>query len=142
MVTQPPSVCGKLLTHWLGANYHLDLCDSCYVSTQETIANLRFRIKSAEEQLVNAHRVCVTCTGSNLADPIHCISLDCLWFYARRKAEAGTEIILLIEELIEELEVNVDRDPDIVEVLVTHELDYDSMYETDSAADDQMIDLT
>jgi len=79
------------------------LCDTCSTSGEETIANLRSRIRRREERLVNAHLVCTTCTSSAPADAIHCISLDCPWFYSRRKAEAETEIILALEELVEEL---------------------------------------
>jgi len=62
-----------------------------------------------EERLVNAHLVCTTCTSSAPADAVHCISLDCPWFYSRRKAEAETELILALEELVEELEEKQDQ---------------------------------
>ncbi len=81
-----------------------DLCDACSISPQETIANLLSRIRKREERLVNAHLVCATCTGSAAADAVHCISLDCPWLYARRKAEAETEVIPALEELLETLE--------------------------------------
>lgn len=68
------------------------------------MANLRSRIRRREERLVNAHLVCTTCTKSAPADAIQCISLDCPWFYTRRKAEAETEIIPALEELLEGLE--------------------------------------
>jgi len=80
------------------------LCDACSISPQETIANLRTRIRKREERLVNAHLICATCTGSAPADAIRCVSLDCPWFYTRRKAEAETEVIPALEEILEELE--------------------------------------
>jgi len=82
-----------------------NLCDNCCLSTEETIVNLGFRIRAKEERLANSHRVCSSCTGSTPSEPIYCESLDCPWFYARRKAETGMELIPLFAELIEELEI-------------------------------------
>jgi len=86
------------------------LCDDCFFSPQESIVNLEFRIRIKEERLASAHRVCSTCTGSIPSDPIYCESLDCQWFYARRKAEAGMELVPLFEDLIEELETGAEND--------------------------------
>lgn len=82
----------------------LGLCDTCAVSNEETMVNLRSRIRRREERLVDAHLVCATCTSSAPADVVHCISLDCPWFYTRRKAEAETDVIPALEELLKELE--------------------------------------
>lgn len=81
----------------------IGLCDACSISPQETIANLRSGIRKREERLVNAHLVCATCTSSAPADAVRCISLDCPWFYTRRKAEVETEVIPALEEILEEL---------------------------------------
>ncbi|KDR84999.1 hypothetical protein GALMADRAFT_131759 [Galerina marginata CBS 339.88] len=86
------------------------LCDECCFSPQESIVNLELRIRTREERLTSTHRICSTCTGSTPSDPIHCESLDCQWFFARRKAEAGMELVPLFEELIEELETLPERD--------------------------------
>jgi len=53
---------------------------------------------------MNAHRVCASCAGSTPSEPIHCESIDCQWFYARRKAEAGLDLVPLLTELSEEME--------------------------------------
>lgn len=53
---------------------------------------------------MNTHRVCASCTGTAPSEPIHCESIDCQWFYARRKAEAGLELVPLLTELSEEME--------------------------------------
>lgn len=65
---------------------------------------LGLRIKAKEERMANTHSICATCTGSAPSEPIKCISLDCPWFFARRKTEAGLELIPLFKELIEGLE--------------------------------------
>lgn len=82
----------------------IGICESCCLSTQDTIANLNFRIRAKEERVMNTHRVCASCTGSAPSEPIHCESTDCQWFYARRKAEAGLELVPLLTELSEEME--------------------------------------
>lgn len=119
-ISQPPSVCHverwlvKVCNFFCSYTRHLPwssgLCDTCSVSGEETMANLRSRIRRREERLVNAHLVCASCTSSAPADAIHCISLDCPWFYSRRKAEAETGIIPALEELVEELEERHDQE--------------------------------
>jgi len=59
---------------------------------------------------MNIHRICASCAGSAPSEPIHCESLDCQWFYARRKAEAGLELVPLLAELSEEMEMDADVD--------------------------------
>jgi len=62
---------------------------------------------------MNTHRICSSCAGSAPSEPIHCESLDCQWFYARCKAEAGLELVPLLAELSEEMEeMNADIDED------------------------------
>jgi DNA polymerase zeta len=91
----------------------IGICDSCCFSTQETIANLNFRIRTKEDRAMNTHHICASCAGSAPSEPIHCESLDCQWFYARRKAEAGLELVPLLAELSEEMEVlDADMDED------------------------------
>ncbi|KAF8909030.1 hypothetical protein CPB84DRAFT_1813269 [Gymnopilus junonius] len=81
------------------------LCDDCILSPEDTIANLGFRIRTREERLRNAHRVCASCTGAPISDGIQCESLDCQWFYTKRKAEAAIELVPTLAELIEELQI-------------------------------------
>ncbi|KAF8168090.1 hypothetical protein B0H34DRAFT_786325 [Crassisporium funariophilum] len=85
------------------------LCENCYVSKQETISNLGFRIRAREQRLTNAHRICVSCTNSSPDNPIECESIDCPWLYARRKAEEAMDLVPLLTELSEALETDVER---------------------------------
>ena len=74
------------------------------MTSQETLSNLGFRIRSREERLANAHRICGTCTSSSPEDPIQCESLDCPWFYSRRKAEEAMDLVPILAELSDDLE--------------------------------------
>jgi DNA polymerase zeta len=84
------------------------LCDECYLAPQETIANLTSRIQANERRLANAHRICVTCTGSGPGDEIRCESLDCPWLYSRKRAESKGEFLAAIQELLDELNERVE----------------------------------
>jgi len=95
-----------------GESASQSICESCYFSTQETIADLNFRIRIKEDRVMNIHRICASCAGSAPSEPIHCESLDCQWFYARRKAEARLELVPLLAELSEEMEMDADVDKD------------------------------
>lgn len=80
------------------------LCEECCDASAETLANLNYRIKAREERLKSTHDICVSCTNVAPSDFIHCESLDCQWFYARRKAQTGMELVPLLAEMSEELE--------------------------------------
>ena len=86
----------------------LGLCNGCFMASQETISNLGFRIRAREERLANAHRICGTCTSSSPEDPIQCESLDCPWFYSRRKAEEAMDLVPILAELSDDLEKEID----------------------------------
>jgi hypothetical protein len=86
---------------------------------------------------VNAHLVCTTCTGSAPVDAVHCLSLDCPWFYARRKAEAETELMPVLEELLEEL---VYREPEIEKPIEVYDSDYASPTGSNIYVEDAMED--
>jgi len=84
---------------------------------------------------MDTHRVCASCTGSAPSEPIHCESIDCQWFYARRKAEAGLELVPLLTELSEEMEgidAGMDEDGEgegtVTEVF---DMEYQSSYSSD-----------
>ena len=79
------------------------------MASQETISNLGFRIRAQEERLANAHRICVTCTSSSPEDPIQCESLDCSWFYSRRKAEEAMDLVRTFAELSDDLEKEMEK---------------------------------
>ncbi|RDB28579.1 DNA polymerase zeta catalytic subunit [Hypsizygus marmoreus] len=87
------------------------LCDDCYFSPQPTIASLSARIQSNEKRLMNAHRICATCTGSGLSDPIKCESLDCPWFFSRKRAENKQGFLAAVEEVVHGLNDDVEGDP-------------------------------
>ncbi|KAF9568379.1 hypothetical protein CPC08DRAFT_402859 [Agrocybe pediades] len=86
------------------------VCYTCLISPQESITRLGFQIKKKEKRLKDSHLICSTCTGLSPADPILCESLDCPWFYARRKAEAEMEMVPLYVELSEELEREIEHE--------------------------------
>ena len=54
-------------------------------------------------RLMNAHRVCVACTGGEPSDPVRCESTDCPWLYSRKRAENKTEGLEMIEDLLDDL---------------------------------------
>lgn len=83
---------------------YIGLCEECSFTTQETVVNLHARIRTKEERLKSAHRICVSCTGCAPTEPVHCESIDCQWFYARQKASTGLELIPMFEQLAQELE--------------------------------------
>jgi len=51
----------------------------------------------------------VTCTGSSPGDPIQCESLDCPWFYSRRKAEEAMDLVPIFVELSDDLEKEMEQ---------------------------------
>ncbi|KAF9526453.1 hypothetical protein CPB83DRAFT_462528 [Crepidotus variabilis] len=110
------------------------LCDGCSKAPRETMANLRSRIRQKEDWLVKTHQVCATCTGSAAADAIHCVSLDCQWFYARRKAEKETELIPIFEDLLEDLEFADNNKERHNEAPIVYEL-------VDSPSPDSSLDI-
>lgn len=79
------------------------MCACCWKQPQSTLAGILTRIGSNEQKLSNTLRVCGTCTGTNLEDAAQCQSLDCSWLFARKKAEARTEFLKILHELVQEL---------------------------------------
>ena len=94
---------------------------------QETLATLACRVRAREERFRNAHLLCVSCTSTAFSDPVQCESLDCQWFYARRKAEARLELVPLFEEVSRALEDVID---DLDELEDFH--DFENSEEDDS----------
>lgn len=82
------------------------------MASQETVSNLGFRIRAREKRSVNAHRICVTCTSSSPEDPISCESLDCPWFYSRRKAEEAMNLAPIFAQLSDDLEKGTENEAD------------------------------
>ncbi|PPQ64274.1 hypothetical protein CVT24_008412 [Panaeolus cyanescens] len=81
-----------------------ELCDSCQTFSQAALSNLAYRARRRERRLKDTHLTCMSCSRTAPSEPIECVSLDCAWYYARRRAEEGLEMIPLFEELSETLE--------------------------------------
>ncbi|KIK70996.1 hypothetical protein GYMLUDRAFT_33098 [Collybiopsis luxurians FD-317 M1] len=79
------------------------LCAECWRQPQPTISGLLNRLRFNEQRLVDAHRICSSCAGTGLEEAAECQSLDCSWLYARKKAEARTEFLGILHELVQEL---------------------------------------
>ena len=74
-----------------------ELCDDCRSCPQEMIAKLGYRMHDDTSRLVNSHLVCASCTMTAPGEPIECDSLDCPWFFSRRKAERRIEFTSVME---------------------------------------------
>uniref|UniRef100_A0A8H8CPU2 DNA-directed DNA polymerase n=1 Tax=Psilocybe cubensis TaxID=181762 RepID=A0A8H8CPU2_PSICU len=82
------------------------------VSPRKPRAGTTSQPETIERINIDAHffnNQCLSCgdpadQSSAPPEPIHCESLDCPWFYARRKSEAAMELIPLFINLIEEIE--------------------------------------
>jgi hypothetical protein len=67
------------------------VCEDCRAWQSTAIATLQEIYNRLEKRVVQTHKVCSACTGSAPCEPIECLSLDCWWFYARKKAEHRAE---------------------------------------------------
>jgi len=59
-----------------------------------------------EHRALTAHEVCVTCAGTLPGELVECISLDCPWLFARKKAEDKLKAVQTMESIVNELERN------------------------------------
>jgi DNA polymerase zeta len=84
------------------------LCDECFFTPQQTMANLSHRIQVNQKRLTNAHRVCSTCTRSEPTEPIKCESLDCPWLFSRKRAENQEEFLAAVQELLDNLDYGIE----------------------------------
>jgi DNA polymerase zeta len=75
------------------------------MSPQETICALRRRIQDDETRLLISQRICASCTMAAPNDAIECESIDCSWFFQRKKAEDNAELLPLLEECVQEIEI-------------------------------------
>lgn len=75
-----------------------DLCDSCRSAPQETATVLGYRMQAATHRLVDTHLVCASCVTSTPCEPVECDSVDCPWFFARKKAEKQAQFLSTVEE--------------------------------------------
>lgn len=84
------------------------LCDECHILTQNTQANIASRLQYIERRLRDTHLICVSCTGSTPGETVACESLDCTWFYTRKKVERKLEEASLMRQISSELELEDD----------------------------------
>jgi DNA polymerase zeta len=63
------------------------------MAPQESLSILGAKIGKIERGLLTAHQICTSCSGNAPAEPVECESLDCAWFYARKRAEQRLENI-------------------------------------------------
>jgi len=80
------------------------ICGVCRADSQKTITALSSRIQRIEKRLQETHSVCASCTGSANAEAIECMSLDCPWLFARKKAEDKSEFALYLHDMISGME--------------------------------------
>lgn len=81
------------------------VCEGCRMTPQETVSGLLSRLRIAEERLKTGYQICASCTESVPSEPIRCESLDCPWFFERKKAEVKVENAILIHTLLDGMEV-------------------------------------
>lgn len=84
------------------------ICDACRANPQQTTSELLLRVRKTEGKLRNVQLICSSCCGTAPAEPIKCESLDCPWFFERKKVENKAEGLAAIEDLIQELEEQAD----------------------------------
>lgn len=70
-----------------GSITDLGICEDCRTRPQVTVAALLSRLHVAEDRLRCAHELCASCTAVSPLEPVRCESLDCQYFYERKKCE-------------------------------------------------------
>ncbi|THH17005.1 hypothetical protein EW146_g3727 [Bondarzewia mesenterica] len=86
-----------------GAVTSQGICEDCRSTPQETVMGLLSRLRVTEDRLRTGHQICASCTESAPSEPIRCQSLDCPWYFERKKAEAKADDVALIQELLDEI---------------------------------------
>lgn len=69
----------------------IGICNRCRTRPQETVATILSRIRLAESRMQTAHQVCASCTAIAPVETVRCESLDCQFFFERKKREAKVE---------------------------------------------------
>ncbi|KAF8898732.1 hypothetical protein BD779DRAFT_1485278 [Infundibulicybe gibba] len=82
------------------------ICDECCADDQTSMTSLSFASHNSEKHLNDAHKICAACTGTSPAEPIRCESIDCAWFYSRKRAEIRMEFLDLRQMILDELNSN------------------------------------
>jgi len=82
----------------------LGLCEECTQSLQSSLTVFGAKSSAFENRVLTAHEICITCAGTSPGEPVECISLDCPWLYARKKAEDKLKTVETMELIVNELE--------------------------------------
>jgi DNA polymerase zeta len=100
-------------SHYLHiTNPFLGVCEACRADAQNTVIALMNRIRRAEGRLQATHTACTSCTSSVNVETIECVSLDCPWLFARKKAEVKVDLVTHLRELLSEMEDLINEDED------------------------------
>jgi DNA polymerase zeta len=88
------------LAPWQLISFLAGICWNCLAEPEGASADLLSRKRVAEQRLVASHAVCTACTNGQPSERIRCESLDCLWFFERKKAERSVEDLGVDSQLI------------------------------------------
>jgi DNA polymerase zeta len=76
------------------------------------MSGLLSQVRTSEKRIQTVHDVCTTCTRSEPLEPVRCVSLDCPWFFQRKKVEKQAEDIEILQELIEGMDLGSETRPE------------------------------
>ncbi|KAF7310921.1 DNA polymerase [Mycena chlorophos] len=77
-----------------------DICDDCLEQPEVAMARVLAKMRKGETRLLDITRICASCCQTPAGEPIECDSLDCSWFYARRKAEARLDFLQDVQNIV------------------------------------------
>ncbi|KAJ6509544.1 hypothetical protein C8R47DRAFT_1174181 [Mycena vitilis] len=86
--------------HSCGTPSDEEICDNCHLDPESAIPGILSKIHKGEKRLLDAHRICVSCTQTAQTEPVRCESLDCSWLYARTKAEDKLDFLVDLRHLL------------------------------------------
>ena len=113
------------------------LCEGCRRTPAETVAGLLSQVRVSEKRLQTVHDVCTACTRSEPLEPVRCISLDCPWFFQRKKVEKQAEDIEILQELIQEMDMGSETLPESRHDLGEPQEDWDENLNTELLGDEE-----
>ncbi|KAH9065755.1 hypothetical protein EDB87DRAFT_1593004 [Lactarius vividus] len=88
------------------------LCEQCRCAPAETMSGLLSQVRISEKRLQTVHDVCTVCTWSEPLEPVRCTSLDCPWFFQRKKVEKQVEDVEILQGLIQRMEMGSETLPE------------------------------
>ncbi|KXN90017.1 DNA polymerase zeta catalytic subunit [Leucoagaricus sp. SymC.cos] len=89
----------------------IDICYECFLSGQSSMSVLGAKSCGFDRRMLTVHNVCASCAATAPGEPVKCISLDCPWLYARKRAEDRMELVETIDIIVEELGQDRSRRP-------------------------------